>query len=84
MKKGKKSKKCGMGKLPDGKGGCRKMTSSEKEFLKSKTVQGAIAPSMTTIYKAGPKAAAVAGAIGAYRAGKKAKKRMSNFYKKKR
>ena len=84
MKKGKKGKRCGRGKLPDGKGGCRKMTRNELRYLGDKTVLGAIAPSMATIYKAGPKAAAVAGAVGAYRAGKKAKKKMSNYYKKKK
>tara|TARA_R100000353_G_scaffold161965_1_gene122043 strand:+ start:1766 stop:2020 length:255 start_codon:yes stop_codon:yes gene_type:complete len=84
MPKGKKSKRCGRGKLPDGKGGCRKMTYAELQYLGDKAVTGAIAPSMAGMKAAGPKGAAIAGAVGAYRAGKKAKKKMSNYYRKKK
>jgi len=84
MKKGKKSKRCGRGKLPDGKGGCRKMTRSELSYLTDKGVLSAIGPSMAGMKAGGPKAAAVAGVVSGYMAGKKAKKKMSNYYRKKK
>tara|TARA_S200002703_G_C3711846_1_gene218630 strand:- start:457 stop:744 length:288 start_codon:yes stop_codon:yes gene_type:complete len=80
----KKSKRCGRGKLPDGKGGCRKMTLSELRYLKDKAVLGSIGPSMAGMKVGGPKAAAVAGVISGYVRGKQAKKKMSNYYRKKK
>ena len=48
MPKGKKSKRCGRGKLPDGKGGCRKMTYAELQYLGDKAVAGAIAVAVSS------------------------------------
>jgi len=84
MKKGKKSKRCGRGKLPDGKGGCRKMKLSELRYLKDKAVLGSIGPSMAGMKVGGPKAGVVAGVISGYVKGKQAKKKMSNYYRKKK
>ena len=83
MPKGKKSKRCGIGKISDGKGGCRKMTAKEKRYVKESTMAGAMGG-----YKAGSVvggvakkkgkaeiasgvAGAVAGGISGYRSGKK-------------
>ena len=38
MPKDKKSKRCGIGKISDGKGGCRKMTAKEKRYLKESAI----------------------------------------------
>jgi len=83
MKKGKKSKRCGIGKISDGKGGCRKMTAKEKKYLKGQVAGmaiggaklGSIASGLSTKkYKdnlAGGVAGAIAGGISGYRSAKK-------------
>jgi len=83
----KKSKRCGFGKISDGKGGCRKMTAKEKRYLKESTIVhgaggahvGGLAgkESGKKSQRKGSVAGAVAGAIAGYRSGKKALKSKS-------
>lgn len=89
MPKDKKSKRCGIGKISDGKGGCRKMTAKEKRYLKESAIAhgvggahvGGIAGSQSGKSKSGQRkgsvAGAVAGAIAGYRSGKRALKNKS-------
>mgnify|MGYP003113896098 CR=1 FL=1 len=89
MPKGKKSKRCGIGKISDGKGGCRKMTAKEKRYVKESVISHATAgASMGDSYAGSGKRkgkkrvksavmGAVAGGIAGYRSGKKSIKSKS-------
>ena len=79
----KKSKRCGIGKISDGKGGCRKMTAKEKKYLKGQvagmaiggaklgSIAGGVSKKKNKADLASGVAGAIVGGIAGYRSAKK-------------
>jgi hypothetical protein len=77
MKKGKKSKRCGFGKVYNMKTkSCRKMSRSEMEEVRGGKIKG-YAKGMMAGRLAGPKGTAAGALVGYYAGGKSAKKKIS-------